>query len=183
VKFNDALVGRHPLCLTVKDIFDLFLYHFLFLQIHENGSFRRADPIIYLNVRSLSSKNAAQTPIEYLLQYLQTSVEMFTRQRPKRVFDLNGIEIKQLGQLKSKQHLFISYGEDYRPAFGMILFFDLIENFPFFLILEPCLAIQLHSVKVYEKNNALSLVKTFRTEDELIGDKEKRSARYEKRFL
>lgn len=47
---------------------------------------------------------------------------MFTRQRPKRVFDINGTEIKLLGQLKNKQHLFISYGEDYRPAFGTIEF-------------------------------------------------------------
>jgi len=47
---------------------------------------------------------------------------MFTRQRPKRVFDINGIEIKLLGQLKNKQHLFISYVEDYRPAFGTIIF-------------------------------------------------------------
>jgi len=45
---------------------------------------------------------------------------MYTRQRPKRVFDINGTEIKLLGQLKHKQHLFISYGEDYRPAFGTI---------------------------------------------------------------
>ncbi len=39
------------------------------------------------------------------------------------------------------------------------------------------MAIQLHSVDVYEKDNGLSLVKTFRTEDELIGDNEKRSVR------
>ena len=43
--------------------------------------------------------------------------------------------------------------------------------------LEPCLAIQLHSVDVFEKNKRLSLVKTFRTEDELIGDREKRTAK------
>jgi len=43
---------------------------------------------------------------------------MFSRQRPKRVFDINGTEIKLVGQLKTKQHYFISYGEDYRPAFG-----------------------------------------------------------------
>ncbi|CAF5082102.1 unnamed protein product, partial [Rotaria sp. Silwood1] len=46
-----------------------------------------------------------------------TSVEMFARQRPKRVFDITGNEIKLIGQLKQKQHLFISYGEDYRPAY------------------------------------------------------------------
>ena len=46
---------------------------------------------------------------------------MFTRQRPKRVFDLYGNEIKVLGHLQSKQHVFISNGEDYRPAFGKIL--------------------------------------------------------------
>ena len=87
-------------------------------QIHENGTYRSSDPTISLSLRGLPAKNAAQTSIEYLLDYLQTSVEMFSRQRPKRVFDLNGIELKLLGQLKSKQHLFISYGEDYRPAFG-----------------------------------------------------------------
>lgn len=46
-----------------------------------------------------------------------------------------------------------------------------------YLFSEPCLAIQLHSVDVYAKDNRLSLVKTFRTEDELIGDNEKRTAR------
>ncbi len=77
-------------------------------------------------------KTAPQTPIEYLLEYLQTSVEMFTRQRPKRVFDINGTEIKLIGQIKNKQHLFISYGEDYRPAFGKIKFFRIeIRNSSF----------------------------------------------------
>ena len=66
----------------------------------------------------MPSKSTGQTPIEYLLDHLQTSVEMFSRQRPKRVFDINGTEIKLVGQLKTKQHYFISYGEDYRPAFG-----------------------------------------------------------------
>ncbi|CAF3012149.1 unnamed protein product [Rotaria sp. Silwood2] len=99
--FHHKMVGRHPLCLI----------------IHENGSFNSFDPTIYLNLRSLPSKSTLQTSIEYLLQYLQTSIEMFARQRPKRVFDVNGNEIKVIGQLKSKQHLFISYGEDYRPAF------------------------------------------------------------------
>lgn len=93
---------------------------FFVLQVHENGSYRGSDPKIYLNLRSLPSRTAAQTSIEYLLEYLQTSIEIFARQRPKRVFDINGTEIKLLGQLKSQQHLFISYGEDYRPAFGMI---------------------------------------------------------------
>ncbi len=102
---------------------------------------------------------------------------MFTRQRPKRVFDINGTEIKLLGQLKNKQHLFISYGEDYRPAFGTIEFLFEWINREKKLFLEPCLAIQLHSVDVYAKDNRLSLVKTFRTEDELIGDNEKRTAR------
>ena len=100
----------------------LFNYHFkiFYFQIHENGSYRASDTTIYLNLRSLPAKTAPQTPIEYLLEYLQTSVDIFGRQRPKRVFDINGTEIKLLGQLKSKQHLFISYGEDYRPAFGTI---------------------------------------------------------------
>lgn len=43
--------------------------------------------------------------------------------------------------------------------------------------LEPCLSIQMHSVDVYEKDNQLSLIKTFRTEDELIGDGERRTAK------
>ena len=47
---------------------------------------------------------------------------MFSRQRPKRVFDINGTELKLLAHLKTKQHLFISYGEDYRPAFGRTRF-------------------------------------------------------------
>ena len=93
------------------------------MQIHENGTYRSSDPEIYLNLRSLPSKTVPQTSIEYLLEYLQASLEIFARQRLKRVFDINGIEIKLLGQLKSKQHLFISYGEDYRPAFGTILIF------------------------------------------------------------
>jgi hypothetical protein len=93
---------------------------FFVLQVHENGSYRSSDPEIYLNLRSLPSRTAAQTSIEYLLEYLQTSIGIFARQRPKRVFDINGTEIKLLGQLKSNQHIFISYGEDYRPAFGMI---------------------------------------------------------------
>lgn len=46
-----------------------------------------------------------------------------------------------------------------------------------FFSLEPCLSIQMHSVDVYEKDNQLSLIKTFRTEDELIGDGEKRTAK------
>jgi hypothetical protein len=43
--------------------------------------------------------------------------------------------------------------------------------------LEPCLAIQLHSVDVYQTDHGLSLVKTFRTEDELIRDNEKRTTK------
>ncbi|CAF0809708.1 unnamed protein product [Rotaria sordida] len=143
LEFHHKMVGRHPLCLI----------------IHENGSFNRSDPMIYLNLRSLPLKYTLQTSIEYLLQYLQTSVEMFVRQRPKRVFDINGNEIKILGQLQSKQHLFISYGEDYRPAF------------------EPCLTIQINSVDVYEKDGGRLLIKTFRPDDETVGDNEKRTAR------
>lgn len=51
---------------------------------------------------------------------MQTSIEMFARQRPKRVFDINGTEIKLIGQLQTNQHIFISYGDDYRPAFGKL---------------------------------------------------------------
>ncbi|CAF2617983.1 unnamed protein product [Rotaria sp. Silwood2] len=141
--FHHKMVGRHPLCLI----------------IHENGSFNSFDPTIYLNLRSLPSKSTLQTSIEYLLQYLQTSIEMFARQRPKRVFDVNGNEIKVIGQLKSKQHLFISYGEDYRPAF------------------EPCLTIELHHVDVYEKDNRTLIMKALRSDDETIGNNEKKTAR------
>lgn len=102
---------------------------------------------------------------------------MFSRQRPKRVFDLNGIELKLLGQLKSKQHLFISYGEDYRPAFGTRRGTRCSRIYRDLFFLEPCLAIQLHSVDVYDVNNQQSLVKTFRPDDEIIADNEKRSAK------
>lgn len=96
---------------------------------------------------------------------------MFSRQRPKRVFDINGTELKLLAHLRNKQHLFISYGEDYRPAFGKIQsLLSLKINSRF---LEPCLAIQLHSVDIYQKDDQKSLVKVFRPDDELVGDKEK----------
>ncbi|CAF3985284.1 unnamed protein product [Adineta steineri] len=143
IDFDDRIVGRHPLCLI----------------IHENGSYHSTDPVIYLNLRSLPSKKVPQTSIEYLLDYLQTSLEKYARQRPKRVFDINGIEIKLLGQIRSKQHLFISYGEDYRPAF------------------EPCLAIELHGAEVYEKDDGLSVIKAPRTEDQLLTENEKKSIR------
>ncbi|CAM4769077.1 unnamed protein product [Rotaria magnacalcarata] len=143
IDFHDKIVGRHPICLTV----------------HENGSFDKSDPKIYLNLRSLPSKNIPQTPIEYLLDYLQTSIEMFARQRPKRVFDINGTEIKLIGQLQAKQDIFISYGEDYRPAY------------------EPCLTIQIHNVDIYLKNDSRILLKTFRPDGQIIGEKEKRTAR------
>ncbi|CAF1169688.1 unnamed protein product [Adineta ricciae] len=143
VKFEDKIVGLHPICLFV----------------HENGSYHKSDPTIFLNLRSLPSKTIPQTPIEYLLTYLQTSVAVFGRQRPKRVFDINGTELKLLGHLKSKQHIFISYGEDYRPAF------------------EPCLAIQLHSVEVYNREAGLTLLKIFRTDDDMMAENEKRSAK------
>ncbi|CAF4223998.1 unnamed protein product, partial [Rotaria magnacalcarata] len=142
IDFHDKIVGRHPICLTV----------------HENGSFDKSDPKIYLNLRSLPSKNIPQTPIEYLLDYLQTSIEMFARQRPKRVFDINGTEIKLIGQLQAKQDIFISYGEDYRPAY------------------EPCLTIQIHNVDIYLKNDSRILLKTFRPDGQIIGEKEKRTA-------
>ncbi|CAF0848442.1 unnamed protein product [Rotaria sp. Silwood1] len=143
LEFHHKMVGRHPLCLI----------------IHENGSVNSSDPMIYLNLRSLPSKSTLQTSIEYLLQYLQTSVEMFARQRPKRVFDITGNEIKLIGQLKQKQHLFISYGEDYRPAY------------------EPCLTIELHYLDVYEKNGGTLIMKALRSDDETIGNNEKRTAR------
>ena len=111
--------------ICANNFFLFIILTFPLFQVHENGSYRSTDPIIYLNLRSLPSKTAPQTSIEYLLDYLQSSVEMFTRQRPKRVFDVNGNELKILGHLKVKQHLFISYGEDYRPAFGTIEFFVL----------------------------------------------------------
>ena len=88
------------------------------MQIHENGTIHDSDPTIHLNLRSLPVKKIDLTSIEYLLDHLQTSIEMFARQRPKRIFDINGEEIKTLGKLHSKQHYFVSYGEDYRPAFG-----------------------------------------------------------------
>jgi len=47
----------------------------------------------------------------------------------------------------------------------------------FFSRVEPCLAVQLHSIDVYEKDNSLALVKVFRLEDDMIGDHEKRSAK------
>lgn len=47
-----------------------------------------------------------------------------------------------------------------------------------YCILEPCLTIQINSVDIYEKDdNSRLLIKTFRPDDEVIGDKEKRTAR------
>ena len=147
--------------------------------MHENGSYHKSDPTIFLNLRSLPSKTIPQTPIEYLLTYLQTSVAAFGRQRPKRVFDINGTELKLLGHLKSKQHIFISYGEDYRPAFGTTFLSRkmMIVDKTCFSIVEPCLAIQLHSVEVYNREAELTLLKIFRTDDDMMAENEKRSAK------
>lgn len=81
---------------------------------------RPSDRTIILDLRSLPGKNIAQTPVEYLLNYIQNISEVFARQRPKRVFDLFGNEIRLIGQLKNLQHIFVSFGEDYRPAFREI---------------------------------------------------------------
>ncbi|CAF1195072.1 unnamed protein product, partial [Didymodactylos carnosus] len=135
IKFNDKIVGRQPIG----------------LHVHENGHYNQEDPIVHLNMKSLSSKNVGRTDIEYLLDYLHHAIDLYSRQRPKRVFDINGTELKRVGQLRNDQHLFISYGEDYRPAFGNKL--------------QPCLSITLHSVEVFEKDGLLAIVKCARAED------------------
>ena len=88
-------------------------------QIHENGTFDSTDPTIYFNVSSSLTKDSSNG-VESLLSYIQASVPKFAGQRPKRVFTLDGTEIKMMTQLRSGQHLFISFGEDYRQSFGRI---------------------------------------------------------------
>lgn len=120
---------------SVRKAIGHFLFLFFYVKVHENGSSRETDPTIHLNLRNLPSKHADQTPIEYLLDYLQTSLELFSRQRPRRIFDVTGNEVKLMGQLKSKQHIFVSYGEEYRPAFGKRLL-SFQENRSFVLIVK-----------------------------------------------
>ena len=45
------------------------------------------------------------------------------------------------------------------------------------LFVEPCLAIRMHSVDVYRKDEQLSCVKTVRVDDLSVGEGEKRSAK------
>ena len=88
----------------------------------------------YLDLRPLPRNTLGQTSIEYLLIQLQHGARTASEQQPKRVFDIHGDELKTIGQLKSLQHVFLSFGEDFQKPFRKIfrnenprIFF--IENF------------------------------------------------------
>lgn len=85
------------------------------------------DPKICLDLRPIPPNHIGKTSIEYLLTYLQNSLAGFIDHPARRVFDVDGNELKTLGQLTPEQHLFVSSGDNFQKPFRK--YFRLFDSF------------------------------------------------------
>lgn len=78
---------------------------------------KATDPKICLDLRPIPQNHIGKTSIEYLLTYLQSSLGGFIDHPARRVFDIDGNELKSLAQLRPEQHLFVSSGDNFQKPF------------------------------------------------------------------